>query len=109
MKMNRITNLFLIAFVAAIAAGCASAPSRFYTLNSTAVSDGSPAASYAVVVGPVSVPGLVDRPQFTILLGTNQVEVDEFDRWAEPLNDGIARAIAGDLATLLGTPLVSTK
>jgi hypothetical protein len=105
---NRISHLILIAFVAVTAVGCASAPSRFYTLNSTATGDGTPAASYAVVVGPVSVPALVDRPQFTVQVVTNRVEIDEFNRWAEPLNDNIADAIAGDLAVLLGTPRVAT-
>jgi uncharacterized lipoprotein YmbA len=98
----------LIAIVAVVASGCASAPSHFYTLNSTATGDGSPAANCAVVVGPVSVPPLVDRPQFTVQLATNRVEINEFNRWAAPLNDNIARVVAGDLAMLLGTPRVGT-
>jgi len=107
MKTNHITQLFLITCIAAIAAGCASAPSRFYTLNSTATGDGAPAANYAVVVGPVSVPALVDRPQFMVQVATNRVEINEFNRWAEPLSDNIARVVAGDLAVLLGTPRVT--
>lgn len=105
---NQIKRLVSIACVAVIAAGCASAPSRFYTLNSTAKSDGTPEAHYGIVVGPVSVPAEVDRPQFTVQIATNQVAVDEFNRWAAPLNDNIARVVAGDLAVLLGTPQVST-
>jgi uncharacterized protein len=107
MKTNHITQLFLITCVAAAAAGCASSPSRFYTLNSTATGDGTPAADYAVVVGPVSIPALVDRPQFMVQMATNRVQIDEFNRWAEPLDDNIARVVAGDLATLLGTPRVA--
>ena len=34
----------------------------------------------------------------------NRVDVDEFNRWAAPLNDAIAQAVAGDLVKLLGTP-----
>jgi uncharacterized lipoprotein YmbA len=108
MKTNHITQLFLITCVAAIAAGCASSPSRFYTLNSTATGDGAPAMPDAVAVGPVSVPALVDRPQFMVQVATNRVEINEFNRWAEPLNDNIARVVAGDLAALLGTPQVAT-
>jgi uncharacterized protein len=107
MKTNHIHHLLLIAFVAAAAAGCASPPSRFYTLNSTATGDGAPAANYAVIVGPVSIPALVDRPQFMVQVATNRVEVNEFNRWAAPLKDSIAGAIAGDLAALLGTPRVA--
>jgi hypothetical protein len=108
MKTNHVTRLFLITFVAAAAAGCASAPSHFYTLNSTATGNGAPATNYAVVVGPVSVPPLVDRPQFTIQTAPNRVEINEFNRWAAPLSDNIARVVAEDLAVLLGTPRTAT-
>jgi uncharacterized protein len=104
---HRIRHFIVIAFVAVAAAGCASAPSRFYTLNSTAKAEGSPTANYAVVVGPVSVPAEVDRPQFTVQIAPNRVAVDEFNRWAAPLGGNIARVIAGDLAVLLGTPRVA--
>jgi uncharacterized protein len=107
MKTNRIKHLISIAFIAVVVAGCASSPSRFYTLNSTVTGDGAPAANYAVVVGPVSIPALIDRPQFMVRVATNRVEINEFNRWAEPLNDNIARVVAGDLAALLGTPRVA--
>ena len=38
----------------------------------------------------------------------NRVTVDEFNRWAAPLDESIARTVAGDLAVLLGTPRVAT-
>ena len=60
------------------------------------------------MVGPVSVPASVDQPQFVVQVAPNRVEVDEFNRWAAPLSDSIARAVAGDLAVLLGTPDVAT-
>jgi uncharacterized lipoprotein YmbA len=60
------------------------------------------------MVGPVSVPPAVDRPQFVVQVAPNRVEVEEFDRWARPLDDSIARAVAGDLSVLLATPNVTT-
>lgn len=99
---SRCGHLLSIAFAVA-AAGCASAPAQFYTLASTAAADGAPAARYAVIVGPVSVPASVDRPEFVVQVAPNRVDVDEFNRWASPLSDSIARAVAGDLAVLLGT------
>ena len=104
---SRITHLVSIAFIAAAAGGCASAPARFYTLDSMATADAAPPARYAVLVGQVSVPASVDRPEFVVQVAPNRVDVDEFNRWASPLNDSIARAIAGDLAVLLGTPDVA--
>ena len=106
---GRIGHLILIAFVAAAAVGCtASAPARFYNLDSTAKPDGAPAARAAVMVGPVSIPASVDQPEFVVQVAPNRVEVEEFNRWVAPLSDGIARAVAGDLTVLLGTPDVAT-
>ena len=105
---RRLTHLLSIAFIVAATGGCASPMARFYTLGSTATVGDTPAARYAVMVGPVSIPASVDRPQFVVQVAPNRVEVDEFNRWAAPLNDSIARAVAGDLAVLLGTPDVST-
>ena len=105
----RIANQILIAFVAAAAVGCtASAPARFYNLDSTAKPDGAPAARAAVLVGPVSIPASVDQPEFVVQVAPNRVEVEEFNRWVAPLNDSIGRAVAGDLTVLLGTPDVAT-
>jgi uncharacterized lipoprotein YmbA len=104
---SRLTHLLSITFLTAAAAGCASTAARFYTLDSTATADGTPVTRCAVLVGPVSLPPSVDRPQFVVQVAPNRVDVDEFHRWAAPLNDSVARAVAGDLATLLGTPDVA--
>jgi uncharacterized protein len=104
---GRSRHLLSIAIVAA-AAGCGTtAPSRFYTLSATAPADGASAVRTSVIVGPVTVPATVDRPEFVVQVAPNRVDVDEFNRWAAPLNDGVARAVAGDLAALLGTPDVA--
>jgi uncharacterized lipoprotein YmbA len=109
MRASRIIHLVWIVIAVVSAAGCgASAPARFYTLSSTAMSSEVPTARYAVLVGPVSVPASVDRPQFVVQVAANRVELDEFNRWAAPLNDGIGRAVAGNLAILLGTTDVAT-
>ena len=97
-----------VAAFALFAAGCASAPSKFYTLSAAAAADDTPAVPCAIVVGPVTVPTLVDRPQFTLQVTPNRVEQDEFNRWAEPLNENIARVVAYNLSVLLGTTDVAT-
>jgi uncharacterized protein len=105
---RRIAQLLSIALAAALAAGCSTAPSRFYSLSSTSTADGSPATPASVMVGPVSIPASVDQPEFVVQVAPNRVQVDEFNRWVSPLNDGIARAVAGDLVVLLGTPNVAS-
>ena len=61
----------------------------------------------SVVVGPVSMPAVVDRPEIVVSTGPNQVRLDEFNRWASPLQDNIARVVAENLVALLGTPRVT--
>ncbi len=103
---RRIAQLISIALVAV--AGCSTAPARFYSLSSTATADGTSATSAAVMVGPVTIPASVDQPEFVVQVAPNRVDVDEFNRWVAPLNDAIARAVAGDLVVLLGTPEVAS-
>ena len=104
---RRIAQLIWIALAAVVAAGCSTSPSRFYSLASTATADGTPPTAATVMVGPVTIPAAVDQPEFVVQVAANRVEVNEFDRWVSPLNDSIARAVAGDLVVLLGTPEVA--
>lgn len=105
---TQLTRWIGFMLVAAVAVGCAkSAPSRFYTLDSLATRQGAPAVDFGVMVGPVTVPGAVDRPEFVVEVAPNRVEIDEFNRWAAPLGESVARAVAGDLSVLLGTPKVA--
>ena len=114
--MTSRRQLLSTVLVTVVTAGCGASPAaRFYTLAATATAPDqveagtdSAAKRYAVVVGPVSIPGEVDRPQFVVHVAANRVALDEFNRWAAPLNDGIARAVAGNLSTLLATPDVAT-
>ncbi len=82
-----------------------SAPPRFYVLtdvprSTVAAPSAEPGA--AVGVGPVGLPGYLDRIQIVTRRGA-QMEVAEFDRWGEPLSEGVPRAIAVRLAALLQT------
>jgi uncharacterized lipoprotein YmbA len=93
--------------VVAFFAGCGSTPpSRFYTLNAASGTAASP-STLSVLVGPVAVPALVDRPQIVVVAGANQVRLDDFNRWAAPLQNAIARVVAENLVTMLGTPRVT--
>jgi uncharacterized lipoprotein YmbA len=87
--------------------GCGSTPSsRFYNLSATPAPAALP-SQLSVVVGPVSVPDAVDRPEIVVRTGPNQVRPEEFNRWASPLHDQIARAVANNLVAILGTAHVT--
>lgn len=105
------TELFALAGAPALSlalllAGCASPPSRFYTLSAAAAA-GGPASDLSVAVGPVSVPAAVDRPEIVVTTGPNQVRLEEFNRWASPLQGEVSRTVAQNLAVQLGTAQVT--
>ena len=79
-SMGVRTACAIAGVLALFGAGCASPDSRFYTL-SAAPAPGAAPSTLSVVVGPVSVPAAVDRPQIVVTVGPNQVRLDEFNRW----------------------------
>jgi uncharacterized lipoprotein YmbA len=106
--ISRSVRLLGIIFLPAFLAGCGTtAPSHFYSLESTSAANGATSAHCAVVVGEVVIPAAVDRPEFVVQIAPNRVDVDEFNRWAAPLGNAIANTVAGNLAVLLGTPNVA--
>lgn len=90
------------------AAGCASPPASYWTLEPAAARSAGAPIEGAVIVGPVSVPASVDRPEIVVRLAENQVRVDEMNRWIAPLGDAIARSVSTNLSALLGSPDVAT-
>lgn len=95
-----------------VLAACGSAPKeQFYTLMNSTKGDiaSLPSQDYAVAVGPVFVPDIVDRPQFVLRMRGSEVMISEQVRWAEPLKEGIARAVAANLAQSLNNARVSPR
>ncbi len=103
-------------------AGCAvSDPTQYYALGRTAAissTTGSSASrasastrrstvagagTVTIGVGPVIVPGYLDRIQIVTRTDTDQVEFSTFRRWAEPLEDGIAQTLAEEIADRVPT------
>ena len=96
----------LLVAVALATTGCfgTSPPSKFFVLSA------SPAANAAVPstgpegtlgVFPTKVAEYLDRPQIVTFVGDNAVELDEFNRWAEPLGAGVTRVLSQELSSLL--------
>jgi uncharacterized protein len=109
--MLRISRVAQASALAALCISCATAPPHLYTLSRSAPAAAAlpPAGSsqVSVVVGPVFIPAIVDTPQIAVSNGPNAVSLDEFNRWASPLQSNIAHVVADDLGEMLGTDHVS--
>ncbi|EEF24290.1 conserved hypothetical protein [Ricinus communis] len=91
--------------------GCTSSPrERYYVLSANIDTQQAknPTATYGIVIGTVTIPEVVDRPQIVVLKADSQVSVAEQSRWAEPLNSNISRVVADNLAHLLPGAQVSS-
>ena len=105
--MPRLVSCALLCVLIGLVAACASSPPpKFYLLSRTPA-PGAPPSTLSVLVGPVTVPAVVDQPQIVVSMSPNQVTLDEFNRWASPLASNISRVVAENLVDLLGTPRVS--
>ncbi|CAN5139906.1 hypothetical protein BH09PSE6_BH09PSE6_26080 [soil metagenome] len=79
-------------------AACASSPSsRYYVLSA----DTPPASQVRSTPAPrletIRVAALTDRPQLVFKSGKQTVELREYDRWAEPFDQMVARVLRQDL------------
>ncbi|MBP2300961.1 PqiC family protein [Azospirillum picis] len=88
---------------------CQATPeSRLYTLAPVTPAPAPAGTSpQRLALGSIDLPLLIDRPQIIRRIDGNRVETLEFDRWAEPLADGLRSTLAADLtARLPGTTVL---
>jgi uncharacterized protein len=107
---SRAAWLLLTAGVLAVA-GCLSVadPTKYYVLSPTSPRDitTAGASSLAVGVGPVLIPGYLDRVQIVTRDADDQVAVAMYERWAEPLDGGIAQVLADNLGAYVGSERIA--
>jgi len=108
---SRVTWFVLTTGVLALA-GCMSVadPTKYYVLSPTSPRNLTPtadASSLAVGVGPVLIPGYLDRVQIVTRDANDEVAVATYDRWAEPLDGGIAQVLADNLGAYVGSERIA--
>jgi uncharacterized lipoprotein YmbA len=105
--MNIARPLFALSLLAWLAA-CGSTPqSDYYML--TAEARGEPAGGGpALGIGPISIPDYLKTPKIVMNRNDHLLQLAEYDRWAEPLDSGVSRVVAVNLAVLMETTEVQT-
>ncbi|MEP0202425.1 MAG: PqiC family protein [Halioglobus sp.] len=103
----RLTATRLItAAVVVLLTACSSTPdSQYYLLTALAQGE-SENESPSVGVGPIEIPQYLNRNGLVYHRAGNQVDVASFERWAEPLTDGLSRVISLNLSALLNSQSV---
>jgi uncharacterized lipoprotein YmbA len=105
MRHHRKPVPFLLLTLAALASsGClrSTEPANFYQLQPLAASRPLPANVRPAVVGvgPIKLASYLDRPQIVVAEGRNRLQLDEFQRWSEPLQENLTRVLAENLSRL---------
>ena len=93
-------------------AGCFRSPTpRFFTLSPYVVGGGavapSPQGARVALVSLTLPPYLLD-PRMSLVAGGNEVVRDEFERWAEDLDDNFRRVLLDNLSRELSSSNVAT-
>jgi len=57
----------------------------------------------AIGIGPIQFPKYLDRPQIVTRSSRNQIDIGDFDQWAEPLKNNFINVIAVNLSILIPT------
>ncbi|HMS86372.1 MAG TPA: PqiC family protein [Nitrospira sp.] len=102
----RIVRAIVMTTVCGLTGGCLSSPpTHFYTLSVEAPTarEAAGAPGFRIVIDPMTIPEVVDRPQFVLRSGPNTVSLIEEHRWAESLKREIPRVLAENIGRLLGT------
>jgi uncharacterized lipoprotein YmbA len=116
-----VRRLLSLAVCLGLASCAVSDPTQYFTLAqapaptaertataSTAEGGVGQTTNVSIGVGPVIIPAYLDRRQIVTRTGTDQVELSAFHRWAEPLEDGMARILAEEIAARVPTERVVT-
>ncbi|SCX76410.1 hypothetical protein SAMN05216233_101117 [Desulfoluna spongiiphila] len=111
-KTYRKTPCFSVVCFMLLLAGCATPPTEVtYHLLHTREAFSEKAVSWPpslyVVVGPVSVPDYLKRPQMVVRNTDHTLSFLENVRWAEPVDRGIARAVSENVSHLSGNQQVA--
>jgi len=104
----RLTIIIFAGAALLLLAACGTtAPTRFYLLSPMAAADHGVNTTHengvSIAIAPVDLPEYLNRPQIVTRQNGHQVKVDEFNRWAEPLEMHVSAVLAENLSMLLDT------
>jgi uncharacterized lipoprotein YmbA len=106
-EMNKMKAARILVLAVAMLAGCQSTPTNFFYLGPLSPPPGQAGGpdtggrDIRLSVEEVGIPRYLDRPDIVSQTGETSLDVSGSNHWAEPLKDGVARVLQGDLVHLL--------
>ena len=116
--MKRVIRVMItLGLIGLSLAGCSSLlpkpkpnPSKIFVLFSpieaTERQNSDPSGQISLGVGPVRLPGYLDRREILTRVAQSRLDVSQNDRWAEPLDENLTHVLAQNLSVLLGSDAV---
>ena len=105
--MKLASTLLCIALTTLLAA-CGSSPQNNYFRLTSTVTSLPEGETPSLGIGPIEIPAYLDREKLVYAQQGNRLQVSATEYWAEPLDAGIERVLALNLAALLNTQSVRT-
>lgn len=96
----------LISILFLIITGCGTAPSNFYLLAPITdyhVESSNNDDEIGIGIGNIELPDYLLKPQIVKYTSANEIVYDEFNRWAEPLDENFARVMIENLSQMIPT------
>ena len=103
LKSFNLALITLTLSLTVLLAGCGSSPRTSHYLLTAQEASAPSGASPSLGIGPIEIPQYLARDKLVYNQQGNQLQVASVERWAEPLDDGIQRVLAINLAGLLNT------
>lgn len=99
MKFAVLPRFFLSLAALAVLAGCGGGGQKFYRLSAD---EAAPVGGgLSVGVGPVTLPGYLDRAELVFQSSTNEYQIPTTAHWTGSLKDNISSVLAADLGARL--------
>ena len=98
-----MTRTLATVLLVTLLAACGSSPRSNYYLLTSAVTEAPGGNTPSIGIGPIGVPEYLNRNGMVYSRQGNQLQVSTTERWAEPLEAGIKRTLAINLAAELDT------
>jgi uncharacterized lipoprotein YmbA len=96
------TSLTLLALLITLTA-CGTTPKNNYYLLTATDAAAPRGHTPSLGIGPIEIPEYLNRNRLVYNRDGNQLRIANYERWAEPLANGVARVVSLNLAHLLNT------